>query len=247
MEVYVYTEKKEVWLMENNTFEYKKLVISKAFTTKPKKPISTVLKRCVDFIYERVLEGYREEIPGKVFDLRFREEIGYDRFTLKKYFGNNKRTFLIDGSGKKRAFRGEHEPGAFEKFGLVERIPFNKYSDITLLWKITPYFWIKLKEVYPQRKIAEFMFQQQYEGLDVLEKQDISLILQGKECEKTVLEVVSPTTKTNNNNNNSERDIFFGKPENITGLSLEEQAILDAKPLDSEPDRSKPIRRVSSD
>jgi hypothetical protein len=173
-----------------------------------------------------VLEGYQDQIPGKVFDLKFRMEIGYDRLTLKKYFGNNKRAFFMNGSGKKMPMRGEHEPGAFEKFGLVERIPFNKYSDITLAWKITPYFWIKLKEIYPQRKIAEFNGQQQYEGLGVQKEGNISLIpiLQGKECEKTVLEVVSPieataSTATNNNNNNSERYKNYGEPSPCESIS----------------------------
>ena len=165
MEVIIKIEKRMVSAIKINGFEYKKVVISKAFTTERKKKASLILRRCLDFVYNRVLEGYREEIPAKVFDLKFKEEIGWDRITLKKYLGNNKRIFKIDGMGKKRPWRGEHEPGAFERFGLLKRIPHPRYTHETLAWKILPYFWIKLKEVYPQRKIAEWFSKQQYEGL----------------------------------------------------------------------------------
>ncbi|MEM2995448.1 MAG: hypothetical protein QXI91_05495 [Candidatus Bathyarchaeia archaeon] len=159
--------------IEINGFEYKKVVVSKAFTTERKKPASLSLRRCLNFIYNRVLEGYRDEIPANVFELKFREEIGSDRITFKKYLGSNKRVFLIDGMGKKHPFRGEHEKGDFEKFGLLERIPNPRFPHETLAWKILPYFWIKLKEVYPQRKIAEWFSKQQYERVG--EDENISL------------------------------------------------------------------------
>jgi hypothetical protein len=174
MEVIIKIEKWSVLAIEINDFEYKKVVISKTFTTERKKQASLVLRRCLDFVYNRVLEGYREEIPAKVFDLKFKEEIGWDRITLKKYLGNNKRIFLMDGMGKKRPYREEHEPGAFERFGLLERIPHPKFTYETLAWKITPYFWIRLKEVYPQRKIAEWFSKQQYEREEVSDE-NISL------------------------------------------------------------------------
>jgi len=165
MEVIIKIEKRMVSTIKINGFEYKKVVISKVFTTERKKKASLILRRCLDFLYNRILEGYQDEIPAKVFDLKFKEEIGWDRITLKKYLGQNKRIFLIDSIGKKRGYRGEHEPGAFERFGLLERIPHPRYTHETLAWKILPYFWIKLKEVYPQRKIAEWFSKQQYEGL----------------------------------------------------------------------------------
>jgi hypothetical protein len=217
--VKVYTKiEKRIWVnMEYEHLRFKTLSITKAFTTKRKKA-SLVLRRCLDFIYNRVLEGYQREIPAKVFDLKFKEEIGWDRITLKKYLGNNKRIFLMDGMGKKRPFRDEHEPGAFERFGLLERIPHSTFHYETLAWKITPYFWIKLKELYPQRKIAEWFSKQQYEGVGV-ESGNISLTERKQTIESDSIE----TTK-NNNNNNSERDIFFGE------LTEEELAILTAKP-----------------
>ena len=156
MEVIIKIEKRMVSTIKINGFEYKKVVISKVFTTERKKKASLILRRCLDFLYNRILEGYQDEIPAKVFDLKFKEEIGWDRITLKKYLGHNKRIFLIDSIGKKRAYRDKHEPGAFEKFGLLERIPHSRFPHETLAWKITPYFWIKLKEVYPQRKIMEW-------------------------------------------------------------------------------------------
>jgi len=238
VKVYIKTEKRECIIVELNKFEYKKVVISKAFTTERKKA-SLVLRRCLDFIYNRILEGYRNEIPAKVFDLKFKEEIGWDRITLKKYLGQNKRKFLIDSIGKKRPFRDEHEPGAFERFGLLERIPHPKIEHETLAWKITPYFWIRLKEVYPQRKIAEWFSKQQYEGVEV-ESGNISLT----ERKQRVVETDKLTSIKENKqqtNNNSERDIFFGE------LTEEEYAVLTAKPLDSEPSKAKIKWRASSD
>jgi hypothetical protein len=224
--------------MENNTFKYKEVSITKSFQSKSAKPSSLILRKCLLFIYNRVLEGYREEIPGKVFDLKFREEIGDDRLTLKKYFGNNKRVLTMDGMGKRKFLRGAHEPGAFERYGLVERVTPMKYSDVTLTWRILPYFWIKLKEVYPQRKIAEFRFQRQ-EGLGVGKEGNISLI-EAKGDDVEAEENGEDTKRLHNNNTNSERDIFYGE------LTPEELAVLTAKPIDSEPDRSKPIRRISN-
>ena len=237
MNVYMIVEKREWQLMKSNSFEYKKLVVCKAFTTERKKRVSLILRRCLNFIYNRVLEGYRDEIPAKIMDLKFKEEIGWDRITLKKYLGQNKRIFLIDSMGKKRALRDKHEPGAFERFGLLERIPHPRYNHETVAWKITPYFWIKLKEVFPQRKIAEWVSKQQYEEVGFGEG-NISLTerRQRSESEEGNGKRDSIETITENNkqtNNNSERDIFYGE------LTEEEFAILTAKPIDSEPDRAK--------
>jgi hypothetical protein len=129
--------------------------------------------------------------------------------------------------------------GPFERFGLLERIPHSKIEHETLAWKITPYFWIRLKEVYPQRKIAEWFSKQQYEGVGV-ESGNISLT----ERKQRVVETDKLTSIKENKqqtNNNSERDIFFGE------LTEEEYAVLTAKPLDSEPSKAKIKWRASSD
>jgi len=218
--------------------------LKKVFTTERKKKASLVLRRCLDFIYNRFLEGYQEEIPAKVFDLKFKEEIGWDRLTLKKYLGHNKRIFLIDSIGKKRAYRDKHEPGAFEKFGLLERIPHSRFPHETLAWKITPYFWIKLKEVYPQRKIMEW-FVPPHSPLFItimkgLGKMEIYLSQRGS---RDSIETKKHGNKINNNNNNSERDIFFGRNAEIQKcrsqeLTEEEIQILTAKSCE-EPDKAK--------
>ncbi|MEM3628984.1 MAG: hypothetical protein QXE06_06400 [Candidatus Bathyarchaeia archaeon] len=251
-------------------YNFRETIIHRSFTTKRKKKVSIVLRRCLDFIYNRVVEGYRDEIPAKVFDLKFKEEIGWDRITLKKYLGYNKQIYVLDGMGKKRSLRDEkHEPGAFERFGLLERIPHPQFPSETLAWRILPYFWIKLKEVYPQRKIVEWFSKQQYgervgkngnislteweqtletgsienEASTDAELENISLIGKSREVTQTTNNATN-ITKTKQTNNNSERDIFYGPPPisdmlryASTSLTPEEEAILNAKPLD-EPDRA---------
>ena len=235
------------------TFSEKQL--KKVFTTERKKKVSLVLRRCLNFIYNRFLEGYQDRIPAKVFDLKFKEEIGWDRLTLKKYLGHNKRIFLIDSIGKKRAYRDKHEPGAFEKFGLLERIPHSRFPHETLAWKITPYFWIKLKEVYPQRKIMEWFvpphsppLYNNNEGfgengnISLTERKQRKGIREGY-GERDSIETKKHGNKINNNNNNSERDIFFGRNPEIQKcrsqeLTEEEIQILTAKPCE-EPDKAK--------
>ncbi|MEM3874173.1 MAG: hypothetical protein QXU45_03475 [Candidatus Bathyarchaeia archaeon] len=236
-----------------------------SFTTKKERKVSIVLRRCLNFIYNRFLEGYFDSIPAKVFDLKFKEEIGWDRITLKKYLGYNKRIYVIDGMGKKRPVRDyKHEPGAFEKFGLLERVPDPRFPGETLAWKITPYFWIKLREVYPQMKLAECFFKQQYgegvgengnislteweqtletgsienEASTDAELENISLIGKSREVTQTTNNATN-ITKTKQTNNNSERDIFHGQSlisdmlrYASTSLTPEEEAILNAKPLD---------------
>ena len=234
---------------------YKKLVISKPFTTERKRKASLILRRCLEFIYNRVLEGYRDEIPAKVFDLKFKEEIGWDRITLQKYLGKNRRRYIIDAMGRKVPAWDEHEPGAFEKFGLLERIPHPRFRHETLAWKITPYFWIKFREVFPQRKLPEWFGKgvppappsQQYNCEGVVGNENISLI-GGVECIgyehiDAIANLTNNTKENKQTNNNSERDIFYDKriqfciQKEFVESFLNE--LKNAVPLKSEPDKAK--------
>jgi len=230
---------------------YKKLVISKSFTTERKRKASLILRRCLEFIYNRVLEGYRDEIPAKVFDRKFKEEIGWDRITLQKYLGKNRRRFIIDAMGRKVPSWDEHEPGAFEKFGLLERIPHPRFKHETLAWRILPYFWIKFREVFPQRKLPEWFEKgvppappsQQYNCEGVAGNENISLI-SGVECIgyehiEATANITNNTKETKQTNNNSERDIFYDKVAKNELKAIPEFRIFEAESLAEEPDRAK--------
>ena len=214
-----------------------------SFTTDPKHKKSTInisrkgsiTKEKCRQLAEIALELFPDRrVPGEDLAFLIRRYVGGDKETVRAYMG-------YYGSVKRRSsgegyVLGQSRKGHLEIFDCMHRTNHNE--------------WV----IHAQMKLqnADLGFHNN-EGVEFESKEKISLsILQGKEREKTVLEVVSPrdneTIETNNNNNNTERERNFTPkiygevlkhtyPKHINmleqsgELTPEELRVLNAKPL----------------
>jgi len=242
----MYTEKRKIWILEDNTFAYKTITVTKAFTTEPKRRRTTiniarkgsiVKEKCRQLTEDALNLFPDRHIPDEDLTYLVQLECGADKETVrayKGYLGTVKRTRSGEGY-----VSGQSRKGYLELFGYMHRI-----SRVE---------WV----IHAQMRLENADSGNQCNERLEVSKEEISIspILQGKECEKTVLEVVSPTSREaeeillldNNNNNNipRKREILLHRSLDKQELTPEVLRILEATPVDSEPDRSKPIRSGS--
>jgi hypothetical protein len=229
--------------MENNTFKYKEVSITKAFTTvgKHKKKSSIDISRKGSIVKEKctqLTEIALELLPDrKIRD----EELAY---LVKRYCGADKETVRAYmgyyGTIKRSRRSGEgYVLGATRK-GYLEILGFMHRISRTE-WLI--HAQMKLQEA-PSGLNANERLECSKEKISLSQK--IEVFSQGEGSEGNRFEKV-PLTGKNNNNNTTERERnFTPKIFQRLELSAEEETIFKAKPLDSEPDRSRQIRRAEA-
>jgi len=230
--------------MENNTFKYKEVSITaKTFTTERKHRKTSIniswkgsiIKEKCRQLSEIVLDLYPDRrISNDDLAYLVKRYVGADRETLRAYLGYRGFIKRSKRSGEGYVV-GNSRKGYLEIFDFMHRVSHNE-------WVI--HAQMKLSNADLEHHINEGLKEK-----DSKEKISISQsILQGKECEKTVLEVVSPIEakeivdrEKQYNNNNTERERNFTpkiSPKILKEIVLtpEDEAILKAEPLDSEPD-----------
>ena len=244
MEVYAYTEKRKVWVMENNTFKYKGFSITaKAFTTerKDKRKTTIDISRKGSIIKEKckqltdiALELFPDRhIPNEDLAYLIRRYVGGDKETLRAYMGYYGIVQRSRRSGEGYV-KGTSRKGYLEIFGFMHRI--------------TRMEWV----IHAQMRLpnADLGFHTN-EGVEA-SKEKISLsesihrdnvegngkpLASTVECGNGCPNIETKETHNNNNNNTTERERnFTPKIFQRFELTLEEEAILKAEPLDSEPD-----------
>jgi hypothetical protein len=223
--------------------------ITKAFTTeqrhKRKSSIdisrkgSIVKEKCTQ-LTEIALELFPDrKIPEEELAYLVKCYCGADKETVRAYmgyYGTMKRS-KISGEGY---VLGASRKGYLEILGLMHRISRTK--------------WL----IHAQMRLPEAPSGlNTNEGLEVSKEKislshNVEVFPQGERArENRIEEVVSLNEEddyNNNNNNTTERERNFApKISQRLDLTPEEEAILNAIPVDSQPDRSKPIRRVDSE
>jgi len=201
---------------------------------------SVVMERCRQ-LADMALELFpNRRISNEDLEYFIMRYVGADKETLRAYMGYRGRVARSKRSGEGYII-GTPRKGYLETFGFMHR---NNH-----------FTWLIHAQVKLPTADSGLLTN---EGLGSKEEISLSPILQGKECEKTVLEVVSPTNKdtiesNNNNNNYRERDKSAPKimPSNIPSMhgktpngmqeawKEETGKILNAKSMASEPDRAK--------
>ena len=270
MEVYIKIGKKEMWVMKNNTFNYKSVVISKAFTTEAKIPKKRGNWRSIEnakafmyWMFTRNLQKCRYETLVWSFVNFFGTN---DKRTVERYLGRPEQTIHSSGttsmvrlnrtSGKTAQFQyfnTKRIPGKKGLLDILNWITKLKDKDNTVLihHEVMDYYTKQITLQEPE------IFYKNDESLEaskdnvcvssLYEKEDRG-ILQGKEFEKTVLEVVS-TPNIETKEKKKEEEVIDSTHTCIIGvnyaskhtryaLTPEEEAILTAKPCE-EPDRAK--------
>lgn len=198
---------------------------------------NTVRRRAINYLLTLREMSYTNELPlDEAIDLFSQITDQWDRLTIKAYFGTKKHT------SRKKIFR----QAVYGNTGIVSN------KDITLIQDIptTPGYLEKMGLVtYNLKGNIWFMKVENRVLIPQLMKAESSMknislssnsILQGKECEKTDLEVVSPNVETieiekklTNNNLQNERDKLVYK-----SVYEEALAILNGSPCE-ETDRAK--------
>jgi len=227
---------------------------AKLFKNFPKKRgCNTVRTRCLQFIEVLKQNGYANEIPLETAKELFMKTMRImDRTSLKAYFGSQAHRSIRKIQKIARYGTGTM---SYKTIELAQEVPQKRgYFELLGLAKFEPRGSVWLMILTNEPLVPE-LFSQHYESSECsIENLSLSPILQGKECEKTVLEVVSPNSLEAKENNKQtttyrmrERNEFRGKFLTLNGekyneyasicLTPEEESVLNAKPIDSEPDR----------
>jgi len=238
-----------------------------------KRGSNTIRNRCLQFINVLKQNGYANEIPLETAKELFMKSMGImDRISMKSYFGSQAHRSI-----RKIQKIAHYSTGtmSYKTIELAQEVPQKRgYFELLGLAKIelrgSVHFMILTNE-----PLVPELFPQHYESSECsIENLSLSPIphspiekpkAEALEEEVSVGETsVSPRTERLTENNKQtttyrmrEINEFRGKFLTLNGekhneyasicLTPEEEAVLNAKPIDSEPDRSKPIRRVSNE
>jgi hypothetical protein len=170
-------------------------IIERTFTTEPKRRIrrgnSPVRNRCIEFIEILKELGYTNTIPLEHAKELFQAQMGImDRTSLKAYFGSQASRNIRKIQRTARYATGTM---SFRTIELAQDVPHRTgYFEILRLATFEKKGKTWFMNLANEPLIAELGFHT-YEGSEQ-SNADFSLppLLQGKEREKTVLEVVSP-------------------------------------------------------
>lgn len=204
-----------------------------------------VRRRCMHFISILKDYGYDFEVPLKDARELFQMTLNImDRTSLSAYFGTQATRSIRK---MQRIARYATGTTSFKGIEISQDIPSKKgYFEILGMatFELRGKTWFMILNREPL--VPEIVSQHKEDHACEESIKDFSLspFLQGKECEKTDLEVVSLNDKETMENKQTttyrsrERKLYAS--EHITyALSPEESAILNAKRVDSEPDRAK--------
>ncbi len=247
--------------MENiNTNQFKNVA--------KKRGCNIIRNRCLQFIAVLKQNGYANEIPLETAKELFITTMGImDRASLKAYFGSQAGRTIRKIQKVTRYSTGTM---SYKTIELAQQIPQKRgYFELLGLAKLelrgSIWFMVLLNEplvpeLFPQHyernKCSKEVLSHHNEGEKLpIENFSLSPILQGKECEKTVLKVASPNIEQENKQTTTyrmrERNDFRGRFLTLNGEKhneyasicltpeAEAEALLNAVPLEKEPDRAK--------
>jgi hypothetical protein len=228
--------------MENNTFKYKEVSITaKTFTTERKHRKTSIdiswkgsiIKEKCRQLSEIVLDLYPDRrISNDDLAYLVKRYVGADRETLRAYLGYRGFIKRSKRSGEGYVV-GNSRKGYLEIFDFMHRVSHNE-------WVI--HAQMKLSNADLEHHINEGLKEK-----DSKEKISISQRVKDATTSIEAKEIVDREKQYNNNNTERERNFTPKISPKILELTPEETTVLTAKPIDSEPDRSKPIRRVSNE
>jgi hypothetical protein len=204
---------------------------------------SIIRERCNQLMEIAWNLGCQKEILSQDLVDLIKMYVGGNRDTIRDYLGYPGR--VVHGRYGSHVI-GIQREGYLQIFGYAKR---GSRGTWNLHHELVPLHYHYEEILNPSKSDKETDTYEELEQKVNMEKISLSPILQGKECEKTVLEVVSlentqsiatlHTIENNNNNNTTARE------RNLCILTPEAQRLLDAE-LGEEPDKSTPIRRVPS-
>ena len=218
---------------------------TKTFTNSPRNPRHThspVRDRCVEYIQILKDLGIFRELPISQAIHVFQTEMGImDERSISRYFGTHDLSSSVNVRTRTRYATGtisikdsqvsrmvKHKRGYLEVFGLVKfdlrgSTRFMVLNEVSIFATVSS---LRENESFSRVSIPEMYVS------------STTPILQGKECEKTVLEVVSPnsaetTEREERENNSGHIQIEYGNrqencPKSKKALTAEEILILTA-------------------